>query len=99
MTLLDGLEGGRWALATKTHHCLVDGVGSVDIGYVLLDASPEAPPPHPQPLPGSDEEIDEHGNGRFWLSPGLVLRGARAGVGAALAPARIASIARGRPSS
>src|SRR6476620_3747152 len=37
MTLLDGLEGGRWALATKTHHCLVDGVGSVEIGNVLLD--------------------------------------------------------------
>ncbi len=52
MTLLDGLEKGRWALATKTHHCLVDGIGSVDIGYVLLDASPEAPPP--QPLPGGE---------------------------------------------
>ncbi len=86
MTLLDGLDKGRWALATKTHHCLVDGVGSVDIGYVLLDDSPEAQPPHSQSLPGSDEEITEHGNGRFWFSPGLVLRGARAGVGAALHP-------------
>src|SRR5271165_4845449 len=85
MTLLDGLENGRWALVTKTHHCLVDGVGSVDIGYVLLDASPEAPA-NSQPLPGGDEAVAEHGNGRFWLSPGLVLRGARAGVGAALHP-------------
>jgi diacylglycerol O-acyltransferase / wax synthase len=84
MTLLDGLEGGRWALVTKTHHCLVDGVGSVDIGHLLLDASPDAPPPLPQPppvaLPG------ESGGGRFWLSPGLMLRGARAGIGAALHP-------------
>ena len=87
MTLLDGLEDGRWALVTKTHHCLVDGVGSVDIGYVLLDASPDAPPTPPQPLPdGDDEDVAEHGNGRFWLSPGLVVRGARAGVGAALHP-------------
>jgi diacylglycerol O-acyltransferase len=86
MTLLDGLEKGRWALVTKTHHCLVDGVGSVDIGYVLLDASPDAPPTSSQPLPGSDEEVAEHGDGRFWLSPGLVVRGARAGVGAALHP-------------
>ncbi len=86
MTLVDGLQKGRWALVTKTHHCLVDGVGSVDIGYVLLDASPEALPPHSRPLRGSDEEVAEHGNGRFWLSPGLVLRGARAGVGAALHP-------------
>ena len=52
MTLLDGLEDGRWALATKTHHCLVDGVGSLDIGHVLLDASPDAPPMPPQPAPG-----------------------------------------------
>ena len=29
---LEGLDGGRWALATKTHHCLVDGVGSVERG-------------------------------------------------------------------
>jgi diacylglycerol O-acyltransferase len=38
--LLEGLSGGRWALATKTHHCLVDGVGSVDAGMILLDAEP-----------------------------------------------------------
>lgn len=84
MTLLDGLEHGRWALATKTHHCLVDGVGSVDIGHVLLDASPAAR--RPQPPPATVEAIEEHGNGRLWFSPGLVLRGARAGVGAALHP-------------
>jgi WS/DGAT/MGAT family acyltransferase len=86
MTLLDGLEGGRWALATKTHHCLVDGVGSLDIGHVLLDVSPDAPPLPPQPLPEHPEEDGEHGSGRFWLSPGLLLRGARAGLGAALHP-------------
>ena len=86
MTLLDGLEGGRWALASKTHHCLVDGVGSLDIGHLLLDASADAPPPPPQPLPVRDEEDDEHGEGRFWLSPGLVVRGTRAGLGAALHP-------------
>ena len=32
-----GLEGGCWALCTKTHHCMVDGVGSVDAAYLLLD--------------------------------------------------------------
>ncbi len=85
MMLLDGLEGGRWALVTKTHHCLVDGVGSVDIGNVLLDSSPDPAAPLPQPLP-DNEVAEENGQGRFWLSPGLVARGARAGVGAALHP-------------
>jgi len=37
--LLEGLEGGRWALATKTHHALIDGVGSVDVTQLLLDSS------------------------------------------------------------
>jgi len=40
MVLIDGLEHGRWALAQKTHHCLVDGVGSVDVLEVLLDREP-----------------------------------------------------------
>ena len=26
------LADGRWAMVTKTHHCMIDGVGSVDIG-------------------------------------------------------------------
>ena len=39
--LLEGLEGGRWAMATRTHHCMVDGVGSMDVGYALLDPSPD----------------------------------------------------------
>ena len=91
MTLLDGLEGGRWALASKTHHCLVDGVGSLDIGHLLLDASADAPAMPPQPLPAQDDGENGNGNGdrddgRFWLSPGLVVRGARAGLGAAMHP-------------
>lgn len=39
IVLLEGLEGGRWALATKTHHALADGVASVGATQVLLDAS------------------------------------------------------------
>ena len=49
MVLLDGLTEGRWALVSKVHHCLVDGVGSVDLVGLLLGADPplgEAPGPH-----------------------------------------------------
>ena len=84
MTLLDGLENGRWALVTKTHHCLVDGVGSLDIGHLLLSASAEASPP-PAP-PATHDDTGGPRNGHFWLSPGLIARGARAGVGAAIHP-------------
>jgi hypothetical protein len=43
MALIEGLPGGRWAIAHKTHHCLVDGVGSVDVAYLLLDTEPNPP--------------------------------------------------------
>jgi diacylglycerol O-acyltransferase / wax synthase len=49
MALLEGLAGGRWALATKTHHTMVDGVGSVDVGHLLLDVSPDAAADTPSP--------------------------------------------------
>jgi WS/DGAT/MGAT family acyltransferase len=37
------LVDGRWALVTKTHHCMVDGIGSVDIATTLLDTERERP--------------------------------------------------------
>ena len=39
--LVEGLEGGRHAYVSKTHHALVDGVAAVDVGTIILDASPE----------------------------------------------------------
>ena len=38
--LIDGLQGGRHAYLSKTHHALVDGVAAVDIGMILLDPKP-----------------------------------------------------------
>ena len=35
------LGDGRWAMVSKTHHCMVDGVGSVDIGQTILDPQPD----------------------------------------------------------
>jgi diacylglycerol O-acyltransferase / wax synthase len=40
--LIEGLEGGRHACVSKTHHALVDGVAAVDVGTIILDASPDA---------------------------------------------------------
>src|SRR3954466_15929793 len=56
--LVQGLEGNRFALISKTHHALVDGVSGVDLATVLFDANPVpvglTPPvrpwePHPEP--------------------------------------------------
>jgi diacylglycerol O-acyltransferase len=40
ITILE-LADGRWAIVTKTHHCMIDGVGSVDMAATLLDTEPE----------------------------------------------------------
>ena len=36
-----GSSDGRFAIITKTHHAMVDGIGAVDIGQVILDTSPD----------------------------------------------------------
>jgi WS/DGAT/MGAT family acyltransferase len=41
--LVEGLEDGRFAIVTKSHQALVDGVNAVDISQVILDDSPESP--------------------------------------------------------
>ncbi|TKJ19099.1 wax ester/triacylglycerol synthase family O-acyltransferase [Blastococcus sp. CCUG 61487] len=45
--LIEGLEGDRVAVMTKTHPALVDGLSAIDIGQVLLDVDPDAPVPEP----------------------------------------------------
>jgi diacylglycerol O-acyltransferase / wax synthase len=45
LVLIEGLEGGRWALASKIHHCLVDGVGSAGMLDVTMSRSPEPAEP------------------------------------------------------
>jgi diacylglycerol O-acyltransferase len=82
MVLLDGLHDGRWALVYKTHHCLVDGVGSVDLLGLLLGAEPaprEAPAPHPADVTASG------GTWHGWLPNPLAPVGQVAGVGVAFA--------------
>lgn len=57
--LVQGLENNRFALISKTHHALVDGVSGVDLMTVLFDLSPvpqlaphEGEPWAAQPEPG-----------------------------------------------
>src|SRR3954470_5258897 len=64
--LVEGLEGDRFAMLSKTHHALVDGVSGVDIMSVLFDSSPQpAAPPDtgqrwlPRPLPSAAQLLGE----------------------------------------
>ena len=41
MYLVEGMSGDRFAVLSKTHHAVVDGVSAVDIGAVILDDMPE----------------------------------------------------------
>jgi diacylglycerol O-acyltransferase len=82
--LVEGLEGDRFALLSKTHHALVDGVSGVDIVSVLFDTAPDPAPPAPpagdwlpRPVPSSSELLAEALLERTTV-PAEALRGARA---------------------
>ena len=57
MWLVEGLEDNRFALITKTHHCLVDGMAGVDLVTDAVRRRPDPPPDRrrrpwlPQPEP------------------------------------------------
>ncbi|MCU1460373.1 MAG: Acyltransferase [Acidimicrobiales bacterium] len=39
--MIEGLEDGHFALASKTHHAMVDGIAGTDLLAVVLDTEPE----------------------------------------------------------
>jgi diacylglycerol O-acyltransferase len=54
---VEGLQGGRWALLSKVHHCMVDGVAATDLMSVMFsDTTTGSPsgrwsaPPEPSGL-------------------------------------------------
>jgi WS/DGAT/MGAT family acyltransferase len=47
--LVERVGEDRFALISKTHHALVDGVSGVDIATVLFDLEPDPPQPDPPP--------------------------------------------------
>ena len=52
--VIDGLDGGRFAIVTKVHHCLADGLAGVEQLASLMDPSPDSSaedPPAWTPLP------------------------------------------------
>jgi diacylglycerol O-acyltransferase len=82
--LVEGLAHDRFAVLSKTHHALVDGVSGVDIATVLFDSSPDpmpvAPPEQewvPRPLPTDVQLLADALRERATV-PGEIVRGVRA---------------------
>jgi WS/DGAT/MGAT family acyltransferase len=85
MYLVEGLADGRFAVITKTHHAMVDGMAAVEIGQVILDLTPEprAVPPDdwtPRPAP-SDLALISHALNTLVQQPSAVLELGRRAVG------------------
>jgi len=58
--IAERLDDGRIGVVGKAHHCMVDGIAAVELGTLLLDPDPVAPPPErdvwiPQPAPSGSE--------------------------------------------
>jgi diacylglycerol O-acyltransferase len=89
MTLLDGFAGGSWAIATKVHHSLVDGISGASVTAAILDVEPS---PEPQSLgvlsqvtPGDEPQPEQ---GRLAALAGT----ARAGLDVARHPRKLGAL-------
>lgn len=49
MWVAEGLDGDRFALITKTHHCMIDGISGADLMSVILSPFPQQTPDLPEP--------------------------------------------------
>jgi diacylglycerol O-acyltransferase len=81
--MIEGLTEGRWALISKVHHCMVDGISGTDLMVLTLDQSrhPDPPPPAeawvPEPEP-SDAMLTVGAMVDLMRSPAEQLRAVRA---------------------
>jgi WS/DGAT/MGAT family acyltransferase len=82
--LVEGLDGGRFAVIGKSHHALVDGISGVDITTVLFDLEeePDHPPVRPPKWAPRPEPTDLELLADAWreraTSPREFARGVRA---------------------
>ena len=92
MWVVEGLSDDNWAMVSKVHHCMVDGVSGTDLLAVVLDREPEPSPPvpdtwQPEPQP-SDRRLLADALLERLVSPYEQLRGLRA---ATRAPREVAT--------
>ncbi|HEY8121048.1 MAG TPA: wax ester/triacylglycerol synthase family O-acyltransferase [Myxococcota bacterium] len=63
--VIEGLEGDRFAIISKMHHCMIDGMSGVDLSQILQSPDPnateigDAPRFHPRPAPSATELLTD----------------------------------------
>ncbi len=93
--VVEGLADGTWAMISKVHHCMVDGVSGTDLMAVVLDPSPDGSLPiddewAPEPAP-TDTELVRDAIAQTIVSPNEMARWARSSL---RTPRRLLSNAR-----
>jgi diacylglycerol O-acyltransferase len=87
----EGLPDGQWALLSKLHHSLVDGVSGTDLYRVVLDPTPTPRPPAPDTWTPTAAPSAVAATARAaWELATSPVTTARAVVGALAAPRRLA---------
>jgi len=81
--VVEGLEDRGFALISKTHHAMVDGISGVDLATVMFDLSPvpnrvDREPWTPQPEPSQAELIAEGAKSVAKLPFGIASRATQA---------------------
>lgn len=80
---VEGLEGGRFAVISKIHHCAADGISGVAMGNLLVGPDPAYEPPParrwmPRPMPTPTQLFLDEARHRL-SAPFEVLRSLRDG--------------------
>ncbi len=80
--VVEGLEGDRFAVITKIHHCMIDGSSGVDLAQIMMSLTPERQSREPlayipRPAPTATELLADQFARRVTL-PLQIVRGLRA---------------------
>jgi WS/DGAT/MGAT family acyltransferase len=80
--IVEGLEGDRFAVITKIHHCMIDGSSGVDLAQIMMSTTPDrnipdAPGYIPRPAPSNRDLVRDELTRRVSM-PFQLVKGIRA---------------------
>ncbi len=98
--VIEGLDGDRGALISKTHHCMIDGIAGVDLLTILLSPDPHAEPESaPRWLPEATPSPLELAGSEMWRRATMPITAARGLAAAAQKPAETYALVREQASA